>query len=335
MEISFQHRQSAHCETGTIANLLSHYGIQVSEAMAFGIGSGLFFGYLPFIRLNGLPLTAYRSSTGSIMKKVSNRLGVRVCWSRYKNRPEEAMEALDRLLEKGEPVGCRTGAYWLPYFPPAYRFHFNMHNIVVFGKQNGNYRVSDPVMPEAVECPEKDLARARFAKGALAPHGKMFYIDGIPDRVDFRSATTSGIRGVCNAMLKAPGPFLGTKGMRFLSGRIRKWPGKLGERKASLYIGQMIRMQEEIGTGGGGFRFIFAAFLQESAAVLQKESLEKSSARMTEIGDRWRDFALVASRICKGRKTETDNYETLSRILSDCARMETEMYKELLEIIKT
>jgi hypothetical protein len=69
--------------------------------------------------------------------------------------------------------------------------------------------------------------------------------------------------------------------------------------------------------------------------VLQKESLEKSSARMTEIGDRWRDFAVVASRICKGRTTETDNYETLSRILSDCARMETEMYKELLEIVKT
>ena len=63
----------------------------------------------------------------------------------------------------------------------------------------------------------------------------------------------------------------------------------------------MVRMQEEIGTGGGGFRFIYAAFLQESAVILENEKLKELSQEMTIIGDLWRDFAVNASRVYKNR----------------------------------
>lgn len=53
MTIAFPHRQSAHCESGVTANLLTCGGIEISEAMAFGIGSGLFFGYVPFLKMGG------------------------------------------------------------------------------------------------------------------------------------------------------------------------------------------------------------------------------------------------------------------------------------------
>ena len=94
MQIPFEHRQSAHCETGVAANLLSHYGLDVNEAMAFGIGSGLFFGYLPFIRLNHLPLTTYRITTGGIMKRLTKRLGVKLHMTQFRN-PRKAMDALE------------------------------------------------------------------------------------------------------------------------------------------------------------------------------------------------------------------------------------------------
>ena len=47
MKIDFAHRQSAHCESGVTSNLLLHRGLEISEALAFGLGSGLFFGYVP------------------------------------------------------------------------------------------------------------------------------------------------------------------------------------------------------------------------------------------------------------------------------------------------
>ena len=46
--------------------------------MAFGIGTGLFFAYLPFIKINKLPLTTYRCESGGIFKRVAKRLGCRV-----------------------------------------------------------------------------------------------------------------------------------------------------------------------------------------------------------------------------------------------------------------
>ena len=76
--INFAHQQSAHCETGVLSGLLSYHGLNISEALCFGIGSGLFFGYFPFIRVHGLPLITFRSSPGAIFKRVTQRLGITV-----------------------------------------------------------------------------------------------------------------------------------------------------------------------------------------------------------------------------------------------------------------
>ncbi|MCF8293886.1 MAG: BtrH N-terminal domain-containing protein [Chitinophagaceae bacterium] len=57
MIIPFKHKSQAHCESGVISNLLHHYGLPISEPMAFGIGGGLFFGHLPFVKVNGVPGT--------------------------------------------------------------------------------------------------------------------------------------------------------------------------------------------------------------------------------------------------------------------------------------
>ena len=49
METNFTHHQSAHCENGVASNLLKFNGINISEPMVFGIGSGLFFFYFPLL----------------------------------------------------------------------------------------------------------------------------------------------------------------------------------------------------------------------------------------------------------------------------------------------
>lgn len=326
--IPFDHRQAAHCETGALSNLLRHHGLDVSEPMVFGIGAGLFFGYFPFIRLNRLPLTAFRARTGSILQRTVKRLGVSLAWEKFRD-PEKGMAVLDRKLVESVPVGCRTGAYWLSYFPPRYRFHFNMHNLVVFGKRNGSYLVSDPVFPDPVLCPQDDLKKARFARGLMAPKGRMYYVTRVPPQPDLAGAVRAGIRQVCRTMLKAPGPFLGVKGIRYLAGSVEKWGARLEPRDAALRLGQVIRMQEEIGTGGGGFRFIYAAFLQETAGVLQDEALLKLSEDMTAAGDRWREFAVMGARICKQRAGAAESYPAMGAVLRDCAEREERIYREL------
>lgn len=328
MEIDFKHRQSAHCESGVTANLISHYGKETSEAMAFGIGAGLFFAYLPFIKLNDLPLTTFRCITGGIINRTMKELGITVESQKFRD-PLRAMDALDAVIARGIPVGLQTGAWWLPYFPPAYRFHFNMHNLVVYGRSGDDYLISDPVFPDPVVCNRSDLMKARFAKGTLAPKGKMYYLSRFPDTIKFEPAIKNGIRAVTKAMLKTPLPIVGVRGMRFLAGRMELWPKKLGHAKALLYLGQLVRMQEEIGTGGAGFRFIYAAFLQEAASLLHDDRLAALSTTMTAIGDRWRDFAVLAARNCKGRADGNDSFPVMADIIRDCAAREESLYREL------
>ena len=332
MNIRFTHRQSAHCESGVTANVLSHSGYEMSEALAFGIGGGLFFGYFPFVRVNNLPLITFRTSPGAIFKKTAGRLGVPVRVQRFR-REEAGMQALDDALDQNHPVILQTGVYWLPYFPAAFRFHFNAHNLVVYGRVGEEYLISDPVFDSPVRCHRDDLQRARFAKGALAPRGRMSYLERSPGEVDLPSAVLQGIREVANRMVRVPVPFMGTRGIHLLADRLRKWPEKLGPEGARQHLGHLIRMQEEIGTGGGGFRFIYAAFLQEAADILNRPQLAELSAEMTEIADMWRYFALLSARNCKGREGANSTYPALAEQLHACADREDRLFRQLLECI--
>ncbi|HWK56921.1 MAG TPA: BtrH N-terminal domain-containing protein [Parapedobacter sp.] len=327
MDIAFEHRQSAHCENGVISNLLNHQGITLSEPMVFGIGSGLFFVYLPFIKVNFAPGFSYRPMPGSIFRKLARRLGIKVIHQRFSS-PEKAQAVLDEKLAQGIPVGLQVGVYNLTYFPDEYRFHFNAHNLVVYGKEADGYLISDPVMDYTTKLTETELQRVRFAKGALPPKGHLYYLERLPERLDLENAVRKGIRQTCNDML-APVPIVGVRAMKWVARNIRKWPQTIGVKKTNHYLGQLVRMQEEIGTGGGGFRFIYAAFLQEASALLNNDALAKRSEEMTAIGDAWRDFALDISRIYKNRKSGNDVYEKLSEQLMELAEREKQFFKAL------
>jgi len=331
--INFPHTQSAHCESGVAANLLSYRGIKISEAMAFGMGGGLFFGYLPFVRINGLPLVTYRSAAGQLLKRLGEIPGLAMYQKRFRTK-EMAMAALDEALQKAIPVGLQTSVYWLPYFPRALRFHFNAHNLVVYGKEGDDYLISDPVFPEPVRCPAVDLARARFASGALAPKGKMYYLTRVPEELDRRTLVLQGIRSVCKMMLDSPFPLIGVSGIRFMARRLAKWPERLGKERADLHLGHVVRMQEEIGTGGGGFRFMYAAFLQESANILEDDTLSACAASLTRAGDNWRQFAVMAARICKDRLQPDDSYAAMAVQLHECAAQEEQVFRQLADRLR-
>lgn len=331
MQIDFQHQQSAHCENGVISNLMNHKGVKVSEPMVFGIGAGLFFVFLPFIRVNFAPGISYRPMPGFIFRRFAKQLGIKIAHKKFSS-PQEAQRILDEKLQQGIPVGLQVGVYNLTYFPDEYRFHFNAHNLVVYGKDQGHYLISDPVMETATELSEKELEKVRFAKGAFAPKGHLYYLESIPTQYDWENAIKKGIKKTCNDML-APVPIIGVNAMKWVAKNIKKWPKKIGVKKTNHYLGQLIRMQEEIGTGGGGFRFIYAAFLEESSHILKNPELKELSKEMTEIGDEWRDFALNISRVYKNRSGEENIYEKLSDQLMALAEREKSFFQKLKKSI--
>ena len=72
----FVHHHSAHCESGVTSALFRDKGVEISEPMVFGIGSGIFFGHLPFIKWVGMPIcTLPVSARVRVFRKVAKRLG--------------------------------------------------------------------------------------------------------------------------------------------------------------------------------------------------------------------------------------------------------------------
>jgi hypothetical protein len=327
METNFIHHQSAHCENGVASNLLKNKGFNVSEPMVFGIGSGLFYVYLPFLKVNYAPAISYRPMPGAIFNKFAKRLGLKIKRVKFSSETN-ASNALDENLKNNIPTGLQVGVYNLTYFPDEYRFHFNAHNLVVYGKTETHYLISDPVMENVTTLTHEELNKVRFAKGAFAPRGQMYYPIQIPATLDLEGAIIKGINNTCRDML-APVPIIGVNAIRLVARKIKKWPVRHGTKKANHYLAQIVRMQEEIGTGGGGFRFIYAAFLQEAAVVLQNDKLKELSAEMTIIGDAWRDFAVDASRIYKNRSTQDDVYNTVANELLAIADKEEVFFKKL------
>jgi len=116
MKHEFKHLQAAHCENGVTINLLRAAGAdKLTEPLAFGIGTGLFFVYVPFLKINKGPAIAFRTMPGLIFKRTCNSLDIPVVRKKF-NSKEAAEEYLRECLQAGQPVGCQVGVYYLTYF---------------------------------------------------------------------------------------------------------------------------------------------------------------------------------------------------------------------------
>ncbi len=334
MKLDFEHRQSAHCESGVTSSLLRKTsGSKITEPLAFGIGAGLFFCYIPLIKINNGPAIAFRTFPGLIFKRTCNALAIPVIRKKFSSK-EKAETFLQQCLADGKPVGCQVGVYYLSYFPREYRFHFNAHNLIVFGKEDDNYLISDPVMENPTTLTSYELERVRFAKGALAPKGQIYYPEGDAEITDeqIRKAIISGIKRNVNQMLRIPGSFAGIRGIKNAGIKIKKWRDKLGLQKAGSYLAQLVRMQEEIGTGGGGFRYIYAAFLQEAHAYVKNDELLEISKIFTQAGDLWRTAAVQAAGIYKGRLGSQADFDQMGDYLIEIAALEKNAFLALKNI---
>jgi len=328
------HGTAAHCETGVTSALFRDKGFDISEPMIFGIGSGIFFGHLPFIKWTGLPVTTFRSIPGLVFKKAAKRLGAKVFRKRFRS-PQKGMDELRRVIRTGQIVAVTTNVYWLSFFPRRYRFNFNGHNFIVLFENENGFRISDPALLEYItDCSAFEMERARFARGPLEPRGLMYYPISVDPHPDLRKACITGMTDSCNQMLKIPIPLFGIKGIRHVAQKVLKWPEKLGYVEACRQLAHILRMQEEMGTGGAGFRYMFAAFLQEAGELFGSKELKELSDDMTVIGDTWREFAVVSSRIIKQRKSKREEtFDKAGGLMLICAGKEEELFKNLRDVL--
>ncbi|WP_312267001.1 BtrH N-terminal domain-containing protein [Neisseria sp.] len=325
----FPHQHTAHCESGVMSALLNYHGHALNEALIFGLARGLTFVYMPLIKLAGMPLVSYRIAPRGIIKNTCKTLGLKLDIRKFADE-HSGQAALDEAIAAGQPAGLQASVFWLPYFPPHMRFHFNAHNLVVYGKEGGDYLLSDPVFETVQRCAAEDLQRARFAKGALAAKGMMYTLSGNRPSESIAAELPALIRTAVRKNAKhmlAPVFFAGVKGIRTVAAKIESLPEKQSAKYQKLFLGHLVRMQEEIGTGGAGFRYIYAYFLEQAAEICREPRFQTASEQMTAIGDEWRTFASLCVKQCK--QPSENGCREIASFLRTIADKEEALWKSL------
>jgi hypothetical protein len=332
---SFKHNMAAHCESGTLTALLNHKGLTITEPMIFGMGSGLYFGYLTHTPNLNFPMFILRTKPGKLRKKVAKRIGIKFKSEKFRN-PEKAEQQLDALIANGIPVAVQVDLYYMDYIPEWERVHANIHFITVVGKEGDHYIVSDSYFPKLAKLHRDSLQKARFAKGYLAPKGFMYYIDSVPESFDQKQIIIKGIKETINNMIGIQPPFIGIRGMRMFGRKVIGWPKLTRDiDHLSHEITKINIFLEDQGTGGAGFRFMYATFLRQAAQLFNSTELDSLSKKMMEIGDGWRNISYFAAKISKNRDLGTDRLTELSKMILDRADAEEAFYKELKLVVKS
>lgn len=330
---NFHHTMAAHCESGAVTAQLNHAGLNISEAMVFGISGGIFFGYFNSPRM-AFPTFVLRNQPSKIRKNIAKRLGVQISSQKFKD-PDKAMLQLDELLARNIPVGVQVDFFYMDYIPPYARAHFNAHYINVIGKEDDSYIISDVYSPVTAPLAAATLRKARFVKGPLAPKGLIFHTDGLPENIDLPRAVIKGIKHAAFYMLKVPLPILGVRGIRHFANKVITWPKLARDIEHLSHEIMMIHViLEDRGTGGGGFRFLYATFLQEAGKLLNNSDLLGLSSEMMANGDKWREISLFVARIGKSRDLGPDKLGDLKELLLERYEVEKDLFTRLAKAIK-
>lgn len=332
-DLNFKHKLAAHCESGVVTSLLNHSGIDISEAMVFGISGAIFFAYLnnpimPF------PTIALRNQPGKIYKNFSRF--TKVPFNNYRFRQsDKAKQALDELLKQGKPIAVQVDFFYMDYVPEYIRAHFNGHFVIVVGKEHDQYIISDAYTPFLAKLDESTLLTARFTQGPFKPKGFMLYRNSKASCIDWEKAIVKGIKYACFNMLNIPIPFLGARGIRYFAKKLPAWPKLVrDEEHLSDEIMMINVLLEERGTGGGGFRFMYAAFLQESSKILNKPALNDIAEQMMDNGDEWRMISIFAGKIGRNRELDHAHLQELAGMIERRADVEKQLFTDLKKTIK-
>jgi hypothetical protein len=287
--IPVRHVPGRHCASTAISDLSRFHGPELSEAMCFGIGAGLGIWYLEDIPDSPSRMIHVRSA--DIEAQFFKRMGLPFAWSMHDD-PTAALDALCASLDRGLPVLVQTDIFHLGYYGSS--THFPGHDIVVWGYDAHEkvFYATDTERPGVIPVPFDEMRLAMYAKGGIFPlKGNQFAPEKISHPVDLRQVIRGAIVYNSRMILSKDMAIQGLQCLkRWMTQILTVWPGLPDRRWAARFAYQVI---ERRGTGGGGFRLMYADFLDEASSFCPAIASLGLNAMMREAADAWTRLALA------------------------------------------
>ncbi|MCK8679157.1 BtrH N-terminal domain-containing protein [Streptomyces lichenis] len=318
-------RTTRHCETTALGVLLRHQGLDLSEAMLFGLGSGLSFVYWDAKGMD-FPFLGGRVKPFELTRNLAARLGLdlRV---RETASPRRAWENAVAPLEAGQPVGLQLDSHHLDYFEP--KVHFGGHVVALYGYDDTDaYLVDTTQQGGAVSTSLTGLARARAERGPMTARHRSFTLTAPADPPSLPDAIVPAVTACADAFLDPPIANLGHRGVEKAGKLVRGWLRRAADPARDLPRAALL--MEEGGTGGALFRNLYRDFLAEcaeSAGLPDRSRLRTGHRLYAEAARGWTEVAALVARA-----GETGDERCLGQagdLLAELARLEREAMGEL------
>jgi len=326
----FVHRPGVHCESSALRDVFEFHGFKFSEAMIFGLGSGLSFVYWHGKRT---PYPFVGGRARDFCKNLCSNVGVSVRVNRTSSKTK-AYEAMKNLISRNIPVMIHVDMPYLRYLGLPAQAHFGAHTIVVAGidEDEGIAYIADTAFRDLQVATLKELEEARSSTFKPFPPENKWLTFEFPERMTpVEEAIRNAIATTVASMLHPPIKNLGVKGIDHFSDEIVTWPKLFPPEKplSKQFYEVSYIMMEEDGTGGGLFRYLYSKFLMEAGELLNCKELADAGQRYCQIGQKW---TAIAKLIREMPRKPVAAYEA-RRTLSEVAREETEVLSVLEHIL--
>ncbi|MFZ5641170.1 MAG: BtrH N-terminal domain-containing protein [Bacillota bacterium] len=317
----FNHRPGCHCGSTALANLAGFHGHKLSEAMCFGLGSGLGFFFYKDERIS--PSRMLNGRTIFLEPAFFKNIGVEFQWREGDIFPwKEMKEWVDRDI----PVIILTDLYHLDYYDT--NTHFTGHAVVLAGyrEREGGALLADTEREGLQRTSLESLALA-MSSGAQ-PYPLRNYWREIPyfEISELPSAIWIALVENGRAMLNPFSDWVGLPAMELFSRDLATWVDAGDWQWCARFAYQVI---EKRGTGGSGFRNLYAAYLKEAEKLLPALGEMCAGQRMEEVARKWTQLAALFYEISVNGP---GNFPRAAKLAAEIAALEKSFFIDISQL---
>src|SRR3954466_1372370 len=168
----YRHVPGNHCGSTALRNLLAHHGVEMTEDMAFGLGAGACFYFVPMDGQSPSRFTNGRTSR--LEEQFVELTGAPLELSTHEERTD-GWQAAKAIVDSGRPALVLTDLYYLDHYGKS--AHFPGHAVVLAGYDHEIAYLSDTSFDELQTTRIENLADARYSQLPVFPlAGHMFAI---------------------------------------------------------------------------------------------------------------------------------------------------------------
>ncbi|PRX98833.1 BtrH N-terminal domain-containing protein [Allonocardiopsis opalescens] len=315
-------RDTQHCETTALGVLLRHQGIDLSEPMIFGLGSGLSFIYWDGKNLD-FPFLGGRVKPFELTRNLAAALGLELV-VKETSSPRRAWQDIAAPIDSGHPVGLQLDSYHLDYF--GSKVHFGGHVVAMYGYDDERaFLVDTAGQGGAVSTSLAGLAAARAARGPMTARHRSFTLTAPAKPPAPRERIVPAITACAAAFLAPPIANLGHRGIEKAGRLVPTWLQRTDHPGRDLP--QAALLMEQAGTGGALFRRIYRDFLAECTQLLDSPHLRTGHRLYGEAAALWTEAAALIA--AAGESGDAQSLARAGAVLTELSRVEREAMSAL------